>query len=574
MSSALALAAALLLLLTLPMNETISPSSFLVKSTGTSTHLTTSKVGNQTQQRATTTSSKTESASTKPASINSPEGDNNSSKTTPAPTTTQLNPAAVRSQDGAKAGSGSGSGAQSSQSAINNTTVTRETTQLTTLGDITHSTPAVSSLLTPTSTQKLTTSPVTLKPTEDTSKPPDVTIVSSSSGMAVGSTSTSQKIATTQGPLVNSPGNEQTLSKMTAVNGTSPSVTGPASSVTGTASSITGNTSSVTGKAPSVTGTAPSVTGTASSVPGTASSVPGKAPSITGTTPSVTGTTSPVTGNAPSITGTTSPVTGISPSKAAQPTGSVTTPAVGEPTSTTSHWASTAPQGSNNSSPTSALGDDRVKCGPSETLNGKMLILNLTKTSLCAGSPPDDKLVLLLCRAAKANFNPAHDKCHIQLARISETQAVVIKEITIKTVLLPKNMYELLKDKWDDLKEVGVSSMKFGDQEPPEETEDRFSMPLIITIVCMASFLLLVAALYGCCHQRLSQRKDQQRLTEELQTVENGYHDNPTLEVMETSSEMQEKKAVNLNGELGDSWIVPLDNLAKDDLDEEEDTHL
>lgn len=34
-------------------------------------------------------------------------------------------------------------------------------------------------------------------------------------------------------------------------------------------------------------------------------------------------------------------------------------------------------------------------------------------------------------------------------------------------------------------------------------------MPLIITIVSMASFLLLVAALYGCCHQRLSQRKDQ-----------------------------------------------------------------
>lgn len=65
----------------------------------------------------------------------------------------------------------------------------------------------------------------------------------------------------------------------------------------------------------------------------------------------------------------------------------------------------------------------------------------------------------------------------------------------------------------------------------------------------------------------------QQRLTEELQTMENGYHDNPTLEVMETSSEMQEKK-VNLNGELGDSWIVPLDTLMKEDLEEEEDTHL
>lgn len=203
-----------------------------------------------------------------------------------------------------------------------------------------------------------------------------------------------------------------------------------------------------------------------------------------------------------------------------------------------------------------------------------MLILNLTKTNLCEQSSPDDKLITILCQAAKATYNSARDQCHVQLIPIQEMQAVAIKEITIQTILPPSDVYELLKGKWDDLKEAGVSGMKLGNQGPPEETEDRFSMPLIITIVCMASFLLLVAALYGCCHQRLAQRKDQQRLTEELQTVENGYHDNPTLEVMETSSEMQEKKVVNLNGELGDSWIVPLDNLTKDDLDEEEDTHL
>lgn len=219
----------------------------------------------------------------------------------------------------------------------------------------------------------------------------------------------------------------------------------------------------------------------------------------------------------------------------------------------------------------------KIHCEPPERLNEKMLILNLTKTSLCAVSPekpPDNKLVTLLCRAAKTNFNASQDQCDVRLIPVPEIQALAVKDITIQTNFLPQTIYESLKDKWDDLREVGVSNMQLGDQGPPEETEDRFSMPLIITIVCMASFLLLVAALYGCCHQRLSQRKDQQRLTEELQTVENGYHDNPTLEVMETSSEMQEKKVVNLNGELGDSWIVPLDNLIKDDLEEEEDTHL
>ncbi|XP_056133214.1 podocalyxin isoform X2 [Lampris incognitus] len=65
-----------------------------------------------------------------------------------------------------------------------------------------------------------------------------------------------------------------------------------------------------------------------------------------------------------------------------------------------------------------------------------------------------------------------------------------------------------------------------------------------------------------------------QHLTEELHTVENGYHDNPTLEVMEVQPEMQEKK-MPLNGEFSnDGWIVPIDNLLKEDIPDEEDTHL
>ncbi|NXI52841.1 PODXL protein, partial [Chloroceryle aenea] len=123
------------------------------------------------------------------------------------------------------------------------------------------------------------------------------------------------------------------------------------------------------------------------------------------------------------------------------------------------------------------------------------------------------------------------------------------------------------------LSQLGIANITYDKIEREMIITDEFSTPLIITIVTLAGSLLLIAAIYGCCHQRFSQKKDQQRLTEELQTMENGYHDNPTLEVMETSSEMQEKK-VNLNGELGDSWIVPLDTLMKEDLEEEEDTHL
>lgn len=128
-----------------------------------------------------------------------------------------------------------------------------------------------------------------------------------------------------------------------------------------------------------------------------------------------------------------------------------------------------------------------------------------------------------------------------------------------------------LKEKKGKLDELGIANITSDKMVEDMTINDEFSTPLIITIITLAGSLLLIAAIYGC-HQRFSQKKDQ-RLTEEMQTMENGYHDNPTLEVMETSSEMQEKK-VNLNGELGDSWIVPLDTLMKEDLEEEEDTHL
>ncbi|XP_012980993.1 podocalyxin [Mesocricetus auratus] len=256
------------------------------------------------------------------------------------------------------------------------------------------------------------------------------------------------------------------------------------------------------------------------------------------------------------------------------PVGTEITPTTQAFTHSSSNWTPTAPQGRSTPSPIWTRRDYKLQCDAAITPSEELLILNLTGASLCEGGPPDEKLVELLCHSVKASFKPAQDQCTLQVAPVLESRAVAVKRVIIETKLSPEVVFERLKDKWDDLREAGVSDMMLGREGPPEANEDRFSLPLIITIVCMASFLLLVAALYGCCHQRVSQRKDQQRLTEELQTVENGYHDNPTLEVMETPSEMQEKKAVNLNGELGDSWIVPLDNLTKDDLDEEEDTHL
>ncbi|XP_060886192.1 podocalyxin [Labrus mixtus] len=98
----------------------------------------------------------------------------------------------------------------------------------------------------------------------------------------------------------------------------------------------------------------------------------------------------------------------------------------------------------------------------------------------------------------------------------------------------------------------------------------------LIAILASCGALLIMIVILAVCasHHRKPYNENQQHLTEELHTVENGYHDNPTLEVMEVQPEMQEKKMALNNGEFNDSWIVPIDNLLKDDMPDEEDTHL
>ncbi|XP_054148379.1 podocalyxin isoform X4 [Melozone crissalis] len=175
------------------------------------------------------------------------------------------------------------------------------------------------------------------------------------------------------------------------------------------------------------------------------------------------------------------------------------------------------------------------------------------------------------CSTAQQAFDASRDWCTVVLTACERPSRHWAVRVVLHSPLDSGEVLMGLMEKKDRLEELGIINVTSDKMVEDMTIKDEFSTPLIITIITLAGSLLLVAAIYGC-HQRLSQKKDQ-RLTEEMQTMENGYHDNPTLEVMETSSEMQEKK-VNLNGELGDSWIVPLDTLMKEDLEEEEDTHL
>ncbi|XP_031414632.1 podocalyxin [Clupea harengus] len=121
-----------------------------------------------------------------------------------------------------------------------------------------------------------------------------------------------------------------------------------------------------------------------------------------------------------------------------------------------------------------------------------------------------------------------------------------------------KSHYEELVKKPDEIKDAS-------------EQSDYTTLIAILASCGAVALIIICLAIYTYRHGK-NYRKNQQHLTEELQTVENGYHDNPTLEVMEVQPETAMEKRPN--GEFNDSWIVPMDNLLKDGLADEEDTHL
>ncbi|XP_049423047.1 podocalyxin isoform X2 [Epinephelus fuscoguttatus] len=130
------------------------------------------------------------------------------------------------------------------------------------------------------------------------------------------------------------------------------------------------------------------------------------------------------------------------------------------------------------------------------------------------------------------------------------------------------------KIQFDRVELNGKVKTSFATQYYEEITKKPTDNKTLIAILASCGALLIMIVILAVCasHHRRPYNENQ-HLTEELHTVENGYHDNPTLEVMEVQPEMQEKKMV-LNGEFNDSWIVPIDNLLKEDIPDEEDTHL
>lgn len=183
-------------------------------------------------------------------------------------------------------------------------------------------------------------------------------------------------------------------------------------------------------------------------------------------------------------------------------------------------------------------------------------------------------------------FSRKHDRLQeswiISLSKPNENDRHLLMTLVGEQGVVPvKDVLTALGDIRRNLAEIGIQnySTTTSCHSRPSQTRSDYGK-LFVVLVIIGSFCIMIIVsglIYICWQRRLPKLKNMSR-GEELHFVENGCHDNPTLDVtMDSQSEMQEKKP-SLNGgtlDGGDGWNILINKKAKDEPDAaEEDTHL
>ncbi|KAE8612241.1 hypothetical protein XENTR_v10012775 [Xenopus tropicalis] len=166
----------------------------------------------------------------------------------------------------------------------------------------------------------------------------------------------------------------------------------------------------------------------------------------------------------------------------------------------------------------------------------------------------------------------------ILLSKPNENDNHLLMAITEEHSVVPiKDVFSALGDIKRSLAEIGIegySTTVSCQSRPSQPRSDYGKLFIVLVIIGSICVMIIVAGIiYICWQRRLPKLKNM-----ELHFVENGCHDNPTLDVaMDGQSEMQEKKT-SLNGGTShqvDGWETLINKASREEGDPvEEDTHL
>ncbi|XP_078269975.1 podocalyxin-like protein 2 [Rhinoraja longicauda] len=227
----------------------------------------------------------------------------------------------------------------------------------------------------------------------------------------------------------------------------------------------------------------------------------------------------------------------------------------------------------------------QVVCRDWSKLAGKSyIILNMTENSECEAFRSDRGLELLriVAETFSRKLSTPANSWLVSLSKPSEDDRHLLMMLSSDRGTIPaKEVLAMLGDVKENLKEIGIQNITSatGCQGRPNQPRgDYGKLFVVLVIIGSICAVIIVSGIVYICWQRRLPKLMHMPHGEELHFVENGCHDNPTLDItIDSTVEMQEKKP-SVNGdarERSGGWSALMNKGSKDEGDSfEEDTHL
>ncbi|KAK9406147.1 podocalyxin-like 2 [Crotalus adamanteus] len=193
------------------------------------------------------------------------------------------------------------------------------------------------------------------------------------------------------------------------------------------------------------------------------------------------------------------------------------------------------------------------------------------------------RLLALMEDAFSRYDNGLQGQWLISLNKPNENDKHLLMTLAGEHGVVPTNDVLLaLGDVQKSLAEIGIQNYTTTSscQSHPSQTHSDYGKLFVVLVIIgsICVIIIIMGLIYNCWQRRMPKMKNMSH-GEELRFVENGCHDNPTLDVASDShSEMQEKKpSVNGGGAVNgpESWDVLISKQTNEEGEAfEEDTHL
>ncbi|XP_063072728.1 podocalyxin-like protein 2 [Engraulis encrasicolus] len=230
---------------------------------------------------------------------------------------------------------------------------------------------------------------------------------------------------------------------------------------------------------------------------------------------------------------------------------------------------------------------EQVTCVEWSDLAGKgYVILNMTDNFDCEEFRVEsgDRLLEMLESSFSRKMSSPQDSWYISLSKPTRTDHQLLMTLASQDDVIPtKDVLSMLGEIRRGLREIGIQNYSSASSchARPSQTRSDYGKLFVVLVIIGSVCVVIIASglIYICWQRRLPKMKNMSR-GEELHFVENGCHDNPTLDVTSDSqSELQEKKSsangVPVGGGGSGGWQILVNKNGKEEPENmEEDTHL